>query len=83
MSADNTHFHHRLMRRGFSTRRALVALVGLAVFWAAVGVSLDAVLRAPEWVSLVAFLVAGGVTSPALTGRREASAASKPRVDVT
>jgi UDP-GlcNAc:undecaprenyl-phosphate GlcNAc-1-phosphate transferase len=83
MSADNTHFHHRLMRRGFSTRRALVALVGLAVFWAAVGVSLDAVLRAPEWVSLVAFLVAGGVTSRALTGRREASAASEPRVDVT
>jgi UDP-GlcNAc:undecaprenyl-phosphate GlcNAc-1-phosphate transferase len=65
MSADNTHLHHRLMNRGFSAPRTLAILVGLAVIWATVGLVLDALVQAPEWVSLLAFLAAGVVTARA------------------
>jgi UDP-GlcNAc:undecaprenyl-phosphate GlcNAc-1-phosphate transferase len=69
MSADNTHLHHRLMSRGFSARSTLAVLVALAVVWALVGVLLEVYVRAPEWVSLIAFVAAGAVTSRALTGQ--------------
>jgi UDP-GlcNAc:undecaprenyl-phosphate GlcNAc-1-phosphate transferase len=69
MSADNTHLHHRLMSRGFSARSTLAVLVALAVVWALVGVLLEVYVRAPEWVSLIAFFAAGAATSRALTGQ--------------
>lgn len=75
MSADTTHFHHRLMKRGLSARQALPVLVGIAIFWAAVGLIID-IVDAPEWSSLLAFLLAGGITSRALTGREDARVAA-------
>ena len=62
MSADNTHLHHRLLKKGLTVRLSLLVLVGFAVIWAATGLFLDIVANAPEWVSLVAFVAAGALT---------------------
>jgi len=61
-SADTTHFHHLLLHRGFSGRQVLLVLVGLALFWAVFGWALEAWWGAPQWVSLVSFLLAGVVS---------------------
>ena len=59
MSADNTHLHHLLLKKGYSTRTTLVILVAFALLWALVGAALDVVSVIPEWLSLVGFLMAG------------------------
>jgi len=64
--ADTTHFHHALLRRGFDVQWAVIALCALAVFWIAVGWSLEHVLGLPDWICLVAFLTAGVVTHVAV-----------------
>jgi UDP-GlcNAc:undecaprenyl-phosphate/decaprenyl-phosphate GlcNAc-1-phosphate transferase len=56
---DTTHFHHVLLSKRLSARLALLILVVTAAGLAVVGVVLDTVLQVPEWVSFVAFLVAG------------------------
>ena len=61
MRADNNHLHHRLLKKGYSPRAALGVLAALAVLWAIAGLALDG-SGLPEWVSMLAFLVAGGVT---------------------
>lgn len=60
--ADTTHFHHALLRRGLKVPGAVVTLVLGAVFWSAVGWSLQKVFAAPDYVSLLSFLAAGVIT---------------------
>jgi UDP-GlcNAc:undecaprenyl-phosphate GlcNAc-1-phosphate transferase len=67
MSADNTHLHHLLLKKGYSTRTTLVILVAFALLWALVGAALDVVSVIPEWLSLVGFLMAGVGTVLILT----------------
>lgn len=62
MRADNTHLHHKIMQKGYSSRATLVILVCLSVIWAAVGLSLEIIERVPEWLSMVGFFVAGFLT---------------------
>jgi UDP-GlcNAc:undecaprenyl-phosphate GlcNAc-1-phosphate transferase len=62
MSADSTHLHHRLLKKGFSVRMTLITLVALALLWVVIGLFIDLVFELPEWLSLGGFLVAGGVT---------------------
>ena len=62
MTADNTHFHHKIMQKGYTPRITLVIVVCLAGLWAAVGLSLEIIERVPEWASLIGFVVAGFVT---------------------
>lgn len=60
--ADTTHLHHSLLRRGLPVPAALAVLIGLALVWIAVGISLDRELDAPDYLSLLAFLAAGVIT---------------------
>jgi UDP-GlcNAc:undecaprenyl-phosphate GlcNAc-1-phosphate transferase len=76
MNADNSHLHHRLLKKGYSARTTLLILVVLAIFWAITGLALDGTTL-PEWVSMLGFLVAGGVTVAivqALPGQRAIAA---------
>lgn len=43
-------------------RATLAVLVGLAVLWVVTGAVLDVVPAIPEWLSLIGFLIAGGIT---------------------
>lgn len=61
--ADTTHFHHALLRRGLKTPAVLAVLVVTAIGWATTGWLIDRVFELPDYVSLVAFLFAGAVTS--------------------
>jgi len=62
MSADNTHLHHWLLKKGLTVRLSLLVLIGFALIWATVGLFLDLVADVPEWLSLLAFVAAGLVT---------------------
>lgn len=62
MNADNSHLHHLLLKKGYSVRATLALLVGLAVLWVVTGAVLDVVPAIPEWLSLIGFLIAGGIT---------------------
>ena len=62
MKADNTHLHHKIMQKGYTSRETLAILLFLALLWVAVGLSLELIEQVPEWLSLVGFVVAGFVT---------------------
>jgi UDP-GlcNAc:undecaprenyl-phosphate GlcNAc-1-phosphate transferase len=64
--ADTSHFHHSLLRRGLPVPAALVVLIALSVVWIGVGWALDRVLVLPDYVSLLTFIAAGGVTHAAI-----------------
>jgi UDP-GlcNAc:undecaprenyl-phosphate GlcNAc-1-phosphate transferase len=60
--ADTTHFHHSLLRRGLPVPGALGVLLLIALAWVVIGWWLDRVLGVPDYLSLIGFLVAGGLT---------------------
>ncbi len=53
---DRTHVHHIFLRARFSESTTLLIILGWAVFLASVGIGLEW-LAAPEWLSLVLFLI--------------------------
>jgi UDP-GlcNAc:undecaprenyl-phosphate GlcNAc-1-phosphate transferase len=63
MRADNNHLHHCLLKKGYGPARSLVILVVIAVFWAGMGIALDVMRLVPESGSLMAFVLAGVVTT--------------------
>jgi UDP-GlcNAc:undecaprenyl-phosphate GlcNAc-1-phosphate transferase len=73
MKADNSHLHHRLMRKGFTARQTLMVLVAFSTLWAALGLALDEIFVLPEWASLVAFLTAGYLTVTVIEGFEDRS----------
>jgi UDP-GlcNAc:undecaprenyl-phosphate GlcNAc-1-phosphate transferase len=76
--ADTTHLHHSLLRRGLPVPGALAVLIAMAIFWIGVGWTLDRVLGLPDYVSLLAFIAAGGVTHAAIRFGDPGAAASSP-----
>ena len=54
--ADNGHLHHICMRLGLSSRQTLWAISGLAVLFSFAGM-LGEVLKLPEFVMLIAFII--------------------------
>ncbi|MGA8709316.1 MAG: MraY family glycosyltransferase [Steroidobacteraceae bacterium] len=58
LRADAEHFHHLLLRAGFSVRGAFMMFLMLTVVLAAVGLALNA-LQVPETISLLLLLAAG------------------------
>ncbi|WP_206484704.1 UDP-N-acetylglucosamine--undecaprenyl-phosphate N-acetylglucosaminephosphotransferase [Thalassotalea sp. G2M2-11] len=63
--ADNGHLHHICMRLGLSSRQALWAISGLAIFCSLIGIIAE-VLAVPEWLMLSTFIVLFLVYSYAL-----------------
>ena len=76
--ADTTHLHHSLLRRGLLVPGALAVLIAMAIFWIGVGWTLDQVLDLPDYVSLLAFIAAGGVTHAAVRFGDPGATASNP-----
>lgn len=64
-SADRDHLHHIFMRIGFSSRRALRAIVILAITMSAIGI-LGEVLAVPDFIMLTLFIMAFIAYSKAL-----------------
>ncbi|WDE03957.1 UDP-N-acetylglucosamine--undecaprenyl-phosphate N-acetylglucosaminephosphotransferase [Thalassomonas viridans] len=54
--ADNGHLHHILIKAGLSSRQALIAISGLAIFLSMVGIISD-VAQVPEWIMMNGFFV--------------------------
>jgi UDP-GlcNAc:undecaprenyl-phosphate GlcNAc-1-phosphate transferase len=63
--ADADHFHHRLIRAGFSVRATFSTLFGLALTFGVIGTSLHAVGYS-DFASFTLFTAFAGVTSTAL-----------------
>ncbi len=59
MQPDNQHLHHTLMAAGLSARATCVALVLTALVGGLAGLALEH-HHAPEWLSFVLFVLAGG-----------------------
>jgi UDP-GlcNAc:undecaprenyl-phosphate/decaprenyl-phosphate GlcNAc-1-phosphate transferase len=55
-SADRDHLHHIFMRVGFSSRRALSAILAFAIIMSLVGI-VGEVLQVPEWFMLTLFII--------------------------
>lgn len=64
-SADADHFHHRLLRAGFSVRAACATLLSIAAAFAACGLSLEH-FGVDDSVSLLLLLASGAATCTAL-----------------
>jgi UDP-GlcNAc:undecaprenyl-phosphate GlcNAc-1-phosphate transferase len=58
MKADMEHFHHLLMRAGFSVPAAFMTFAIINVMLVACGVGLD-MLRVPDFVSLIVLVLTG------------------------
>lgn len=54
--ADNGHLHHILIKAGLSSRQALIAISGLAIFLSAIGIVTD-IAKIPEWIMVNSFFV--------------------------
>ncbi len=64
-AADADHFHHRLIRAGFSVRATFTTLFGLALTFGAIGTCLRAVGYS-DFASFTLFAAFAGATSTAL-----------------
>jgi len=62
---DRDHLHHIFLRAGFSSRRALVMITLLAVFFSAIGI-VGEYLQLPEWLMFVGFLITFAVYNQAI-----------------
>jgi UDP-GlcNAc:undecaprenyl-phosphate GlcNAc-1-phosphate transferase len=67
---DNSHFHHMLIRRGAGVGVAVTVIVSMALLWGLVGFALHSVIEAPDYLSLLTFLIAWGVTFLLMRGRQ-------------
>jgi len=57
---DRNHLHHIFMRAGFTSREALLIIVGSAAWWMMVGVLLE-VQKVPEWLMLLLYFAVFGI----------------------
>jgi len=57
---DRNHLHHIFMRAGFTSREALLIIVGSAAWWMFVGLWLE-IQQTPEWLVLLIYFVVFGI----------------------